>query len=50
MEQQKQDSLSNKNTHKQGIRITIAIVAGKIIGALVMHFYLRPSAGFDYNL
>lgn len=42
MEQQKQDSLSNKNTHKQGIRITIAVVAGKIIGALVMHFLSSP--------
>ena len=42
MEQHKQDSLFNKNMHKQGIRITIAIVAGKIIGALVVHFLSSP--------
>ena len=35
---------------KQRIRTTIAVVVGVIIGAFAMHFYPRPSVGFDYNL
>ena len=39
-----------QNKHKQRIRTTIAVVVDIIIGALEMHFYPRPSVGFDYNL